>query len=204
MGKDEYVSKVLGTINSVVIRGHLNTSSIVALGLVELRTRMRSLDQMLEGCGAIVTSAMSEALESLEYCESIIADQRGAFDYECGQVRHAVTNELDQLLAASVPVQHALNDPAVRQQVHAMTGGKCTYCGTAVSDTPEQGVSVQLIVEHVVPASKGGPNNLVNYVPACGSCNSAKGDRHVLHFVRNVQPLREKTAVVIPMTGAQP
>lgn len=203
MGKDEYVAKVLGMISSVVLRGHLSTAAMVALGLVELRARMRSLDHMLQGNGGAIGGALSEALDALEHCESIIADQRGAFDYECGQVQHAVASELEQLLAASAPAQHALNDPAVRQQVHAMTGGKCTYCGTAVSDTPEQGVSVQLFVEHVVPSSKGGPNNLVNYVPACGSCNSAKGDRHVLHFVRNVQPLREKTAVVIPMTGAQ-
>lgn len=78
---------------------------------------------------------------------------------------------------------HSLGDPEVRRQVLAMTDGKCTYCACAVSDEPVEGQSVKLFVEHVVPSSKGGPNNLVNYVPSCGSCNSAKGDRHVLHFV---------------------
>lgn len=92
---------------------------------------------------------------------------------------------------------HQLTDPEVRRQVLAMTDGRCTYCATAVSDAPIEGQSVKMFVEHVVPASKGGPNHLVNYVPSCGSCNSAKGDRHVLHFVRNVQPRRQEQATVV-------
>lgn len=97
---------------------------------------------------------------------------------------------------------HPLTDPEVRRQVLAMTDGRCTYCATIVSDTPVEGQSVKLFVEHVVPASKGGPNHLVNYVPSCGSCNSAKGDRHVLHFVRNVQPRRQEQSTVVSIVRA--
>lgn len=103
---------------------------------------------------------------------------------------------------ASALEDHHLTDPEVRRQVLAMTSGKCTYCEIPVSDAPVPGVSVKMFVEHVVPASKGGPNNIANYVPSCGSCNSAKGDRHVLHFVRKVQPYRERAAVVVPITEA--
>ena len=37
-------------------------------------------------------------------------------------------------------------------------------------------------------------DNLANYVPACKSCNSAKGDRHVLLFIRRNLPGRIERA----------
>lgn len=97
---------------------------------------------------------------------------------------------------------HPINDPEVRRQVLEMTNGRCTYCDAVLSDSPVEGESLKLFVEHVVPSSKGGPNHLVNYVPSCGSCNSAKGDRHVLHFVRKVQPLRVQASNVVSIVEA--
>lgn len=46
----------------------------------------------------------------------------------------------------------------------------CAYCGV-------QFPIERLQMEHVVPLSKGGTHTEDNVVPACGPCNSRKGDR---------------------------
>lgn len=48
-----------------------------------------------------------------------------------------------------------------------MYGTKCVYCGTMDADT----------IDHVIPLSRGGTNELSNLRPACRQCNMAKGDR---------------------------
>lgn len=83
---------------------------------------------------------------------------------------------------------HKQNDPAVREAVLKITDGKCAYCGCDLK-TEHHG-SDAFVVEHVVPKSKGGPDNIVNFVPSCRGCNNAKSDRHVYHFISNVLPYR--------------
>lgn len=46
----------------------------------------------------------------------------------------------------------------------------CAYCGT------EYGPA-ELSRDHIIPASKGGPNTWMNVVTACNSCNKLKDDR---------------------------
>ncbi|MEK7413410.1 MAG: HNH endonuclease [Planctomycetota bacterium] len=46
----------------------------------------------------------------------------------------------------------------------------CQYCGARI------GISSGTR-DHVVPRSRGGPDNLSNVVTACGKCNTTKGDR---------------------------
>lgn len=96
--------------------------------------------------------------------------------------------------------EHNLTDPAVRKQVFNLTGGKCAYCDTQLVESG--GEQDQFCVEHVVPASMGGPNHLVNYVPSCRSCNNSKGDRHVLYFIRNSFVLRNRAPA--PMSPVTP
>lgn len=52
-------------------------------------------------------------------------------------------------------------------------GYKCAYCNC----TP-----TALTQDHVVPVTKGGEHTISNIVPACQSCNSAKGNRDVVEF----------------------
>ena len=55
---------------------------------------------------------------------------------------------------------------AENQQLFAL-GNVCAYCGA-------QGV---LHWEHIIPVSRGGPDNIDNMVRACAPCNLTKGAR---------------------------
>lgn len=50
----------------------------------------------------------------------------------------------------------------------------CAYCGKR---------NVTLALEHVIPISHGGGTTQNNVVPACVSCNCAKGTKHVLDWL---------------------
>lgn len=52
----------------------------------------------------------------------------------------------------------------------AFFGWKCRYCGAGLS-------SVTLTKDHQIPISRGGSEWPSNLVPACRSCNSAKGTK---------------------------
>lgn len=48
---------------------------------------------------------------------------------------------------------------------------RCHYCGTPSSE-------VKLQIDHVVPVSKGGSDDISNLVAACPRCNRAKSNRY--------------------------
>jgi len=52
-------------------------------------------------------------------------------------------------------------------------GGICPRCRTPWT---------RPTVDHIVPLSKGGTNWIWNIQPLCGSCNSAKKDRHCTYY----------------------
>lgn len=58
----------------------------------------------------------------------------------------------------------------VRFEVFKRDNFKCQYCGKCA---PE----VVLNVDHIHPVSKGGEDDMMNYVTSCVDCNSGKSDR---------------------------
>jgi hypothetical protein len=61
-------------------------------------------------------------------------------------------------------------DREKRKKVWDKSGGRCWYCGVTL--TPWN-----FHVDHFMPRSKGGEDDLENLVPACQSCNLEKKDR---------------------------
>jgi 5-methylcytosine-specific restriction endonuclease McrA len=57
-------------------------------------------------------------------------------------------------------------------QLKARYDYTCLRCGQREPD-------IQLSVDHVIPISKGGSNNIDNIQPLCRSCNSAKWAKHI-------------------------
>jgi hypothetical protein len=57
-----------------------------------------------------------------------------------------------------------------RFEVFKRDSFKCQYCGQSSPD-------VILEVDHIDPVSKGGLDEMVNYITACRSCNAGKSDR---------------------------
>ena len=57
-----------------------------------------------------------------------------------------------------------------RFEVFKRDSFKCQYCGECAPD-------VILEVDHIDPVSKGGSDEMVNYITACRSCNAGKSDR---------------------------
>lgn len=56
---------------------------------------------------------------------------------------------------------------SVREEVFAIHGKRCKQCG-AVD---------RIEIDHIVPYSKGGPDEIGNYQPLCKPCNVRKGAR---------------------------
>lgn len=79
-----------------------------------------------------------------------------------------------------------------RMRVFAVHGCKCTKCGlegTEVLRTMDKGGGIHIDLyavdngryvlmnrDHILPASKGGPNHLWNLRPMCEPCNSKRGN----------------------------
>jgi len=106
---------------------------------------------------------------------------------------NAIREEANAKIAAAQQSDcHPKHNATIRKQVWDLTGGKCAYCDTALA--PDGNGSLSFVVEHVVPTSQGGPDNLANYVPACMSCNTSKGADHVLLFIQRRFPNRTRPA----------
>jgi hypothetical protein len=52
-------------------------------------------------------------------------------------------------------------------------GTECVWCGT------ELGGTMAMTLDHVVPSSQGGTNDIENLVLACSPCNGMRGAAHV-------------------------
>ena len=62
--------------------------------------------------------------------------------------------------------------PTERALIIQRAYGCCEYCRTPLDFSPES-----FEVEHIVPLSKGGTNELENLALSCGGCNGRKSDR---------------------------
>ncbi len=95
--------------------------------------------------------------------------QRAEFDEEALQV--IVTRKWNgcNRRARQLGVPNHLNFKKLLS-LYKASNGECFYCGKKIN-------KAQLIIDHVVPMSKGGSNTFENIVLSCWFCNLKKGDR---------------------------
>lgn len=64
-------------------------------------------------------------------------------------------------------------DSLLRKEVYFKYNKKCAYCGNEISLN-------EMKVDHLVPKSKGGLDEIENLMPSCEICNHYK-DSHNIH-----------------------
>lgn len=89
--------------------------------------------------------------------------------------------------------EHALHNPAIREQVWAITDGRCFYCDVElIRERVASDPSRTFCIDHIVPKSNGGPDHTSNYVPACQRCNSSKSSKSFVEFTSWLRQQREE------------
>jgi 5-methylcytosine-specific restriction endonuclease McrA len=71
---------------------------------------------------------------------------------------------------------------------------KCVYCGK----------ETKLTLDHIVPVTADGPNDISNVVPACKSCNSSKNNMPLKTFLNRLENkgiLQERTISIFQELG---
>lgn len=74
-----------------------------------------------------------------------------------------------------------LSDKEVRKKVRSFLkkeDGKCPCCGERATN------SVIYTIEHIKPKSRGGENNLNNFIGMCETCNKDKGNRTIMEYLQ--------------------
>jgi 5-methylcytosine-specific restriction endonuclease McrA len=127
-----------------------------------------------------------EPLHWINFKECLFYEAKGKIAWTDGRIKIALrggTNaktgertivEIDTIVA----VDSNISPTKYRQDTPSLTNAAlfsrdmniCAYCGERFSDK-------HLTRDHVVPTSKGGPNNWMNVVASCRQCNQKKDDR---------------------------
>lgn len=86
-----------------------------------------------------------------------------------------------------------------RFEVFKRDSFKCQYCGRCAPD-------VILEVDHIIPVSEGGKNDLLNLITSCRDCNRGKGKRRLSNTseiekqkkqLDDLNQIREQTEMMI-------
>ena len=67
----------------------------------------------------------------------------------------------------------------IRFEVFKRDGFRCQYCGAVPP-------SVTLEIDHIIPVSKRGTNNIENLVTSCWACNSGKSDKDLTSIPKSI------------------
>lgn len=66
-----------------------------------------------------------------------------------------------------------------RNYVFNKYNGRCAYCGKKLSINYIYEINNYCSIDHIIPKSVGGNNDILNLNPCCKICNSIKGNRTI-------------------------
>ena len=101
---------------------------------------------------------------------------------ELQQVCDVLERRITEYLDMRYPFGDSNNDAvrgSIRYQVLKTAGGRCELCGASSRD-------IQIDVDHIIPRSKGGTNEIDNLQALCRTCNAQKRDRDTTN-IREMQ-----------------
>jgi len=121
-----------------------------------------------------IISKESSKKFTLEDFTSLSLEEREELVSICDQKTKEYVDSQDGLIGG-----HRYNpDPvpsSLRYQVLKLSDSKCALCGVHKDDSP-------IDVDHIVPKSRGGSNDLSNLQALCYRCNRGKGNRDETDF----------------------
>lgn len=110
----------------------------------------------------------SELTEIVNYCIQINLLQLTGNKLSCRSLR-AKKKPLP-----SVRLRKAIRKEVVKY-ILKRDNYTCTYCGCR---------GVKMEIDHIVPVSKGGTNDIGNLTTACGPCNRKKSNKPLMDFLK--------------------
>lgn len=81
-------------------------------------------------------------------------------------------------------------DPTMRSDVFHKFGGHCAYCGWMLK-------TKGFHVDHVIPFAGGGPDDIMNFFPACKWCNTLKNSLTLEQFRKCIENYHLKAGVIV-------
>lgn len=137
---------------------------------------MMASDALTVSLKALVLNASYEPLRIISWQKALLMwfqEKVDILEYHAAMAR-SVSNsfKLPSVLKLKTYVRPKRLDGVrfCRENVYIRDNYTCQYCATKF---PYK----ELTIDHVVPASKGGPKTWTNVVTACRSCNQTKADR---------------------------
>ncbi len=81
-------------------------------------------------------------------------------------------------------------EKSVRQEVFHKFGGHCAYCGVQLG-------SKGWHIDHVIPFAAGGPDDIMNFFPACKHCNILKNANSLEFFRMTLENYHNRSGCII-------
>jgi len=151
------------------------TLSMVALDMVSFSTKSSASDIQIS-LKALVLNSSYEPLRIISWQKALIMwfqDKVDILEYHTTFVRSvSSTFNLPSVLRLKTYIRPKKIDGVrfCRENVYIRDGFTCQYC--AQKFNPKE-----LTIDHVLPASQGGPKIWTNVVTACRCCNQTKANR---------------------------
>jgi len=89
------------------------------------------------------------------------------------QYVHPTTTDIDEYVALASEQQRPERGTALGKMLWERQGGECFYCASTITYFRKRATSLE--VDHKMPISRGGDDDVANLVAACKPCNSLKG-----------------------------